>query len=125
MAFERGGFRYPIDVAQTGVEALAYLQIDAAAEAPRSPLPTLILLDIQLPGIDGLEVLSHIRNHARTRLIPVVVLTTSSEQQDLLRSYELGCNSYIQKPVNYGSFLDVVQQLGLYWLVQNLHPLLQ
>lgn len=140
LAFQRGGFSNPIVVAQDGVEALNYLfPTDDASnvltptktreqngtERPQNPLPTIILLDVQLPRINGLEVLQQIRSHPRTQLIPVIILTTSNEQQDLLTSYQLGCNSYIRKPVDYNEFLNVIHQLGLYWLFINTSPILQ
>jgi two-component system, response regulator len=141
LAFQRGGFSNPIVVAQDGVEALDYLfssdagdasaptetlrEPTSLAERPPHQLPTIILLDVQLPRINGLEVLQQIRSHPRTRLIPVIILTTSNEQQDLLTSYELGCNSYIRKPVDYNEFLNVIHQLGLYWLFINTSPILQ
>lgn len=141
LAFEQGGFRNPIVVAQDGVEALDYLfpsrdagnsvtpatlpEPDTITECLPNPLPTIILLDVQLPRINGLEVLQQIRSHPRTRVIPVIILTTSNEQQDLLTSYELGCNSYIRKPVDYNEFLNVIHQLGLYWLFTNTAPVLQ
>lgn len=140
LAFQRGGFSNPIVVAQDGVEALNYLfPTDDASnvltptktreqngtERPQKPLPTIILLDVQLPRINGLEVLQQIRSHPRTQLIPVIILTTSNEQQDLLTSYQLGCNSYIRKPVDYNEFLNVIHQLGLYWLFINTSPILQ
>jgi two-component system response regulator len=140
LAFQRGGFSNPIVVAQDGVEALNYLfPTDDASnvltptktreqngtERPQNPLPTIILLDVQLPRINGLEVLQQIRSHPRTQLIPVIILTTSNEQQDLLTSYQLGCNSYIRKPLDYNEFLNVIHQLGLYWLFINTSPILQ
>ncbi|WP_263975430.1 response regulator [Leptolyngbya sp. 7M] len=111
-------------ISPPGISSLE-MQQDSPAERPRNPLPTIILLDVQLPRINGLEVLQQIRSHPRTRVIPVIILTTSNEQQDLLTSYELGCNSYIRKPVDYSEFLNVIQQLGLYWLVINTSPILQ
>lgn len=123
MAFEQGGISNPVVVARDGVEALDYL-FGTGIYRDRSPenLPALILLDLQLPKINGLEVLQRIRNSPKTQLIPVVILTTSTEQRDLVESYTLGCNSYIQKPVDYDQFLNVIQQLGMYWLVINSPP---
>ena len=123
MAFEQGGISNPVVVARDGVEALDYL-FATGSYRDRSPedLPALILLDLQLPRISGLEVLQRIRSNSNTQLIPVVILTTSNEQRDLVESYSLGCNSYIQKPVNYDQFLKVIQQLGMYWLVINSPP---
>lgn len=123
MAFEQGGITNPVVVARDGVEALDYLfGTGIYRNRPAENLPALILLDLQLPRINGLEVLQRIRHNAKTQLIPVVILTTSNEQQDLVESYSLGCNSYIQKPVDYDRFLNVIQQLGMYWLVMNSPP---
>lgn len=123
LAFEQGGFRNPIVIAQDGVEALEYLFATSNVDRPRNQPPALILLDVQLPRINGLEVLQQIRSNSQTRVIPVIILTTSNEQQDLLTSYELGCNSYVRKPIDYNEFLNVIQQLGLYWLVTNISPI--
>lgn len=84
--------------------------------------PRLILLDLKLPRVDGLEVLKELKADARTRAIPVVVMTSSREEADLVRSYQLGVNSYIQKPVDFDQFRDIVKQLGLYWMVVNQTP---
>ena len=113
-----------VAIAGDGAEALDYL-LDAAACAGQGPpreLPTLILLDLKLPKVDGLEVLRRIRADERTKLLPVVVLTSSREEQDLVSSYSLGCNSYIRKPVDFVQFNEAVRQLGLYWLVLNESP---
>jgi two-component system, response regulator len=85
-------------------------------------MPALILLDLQLPRLNGLEVLQRLRADHRTKLLPVVILTTSNEQQDLITSYSYGCNSYIRKPVDYKQFVAAVQQLGMYWLILNESP---
>jgi CheY-like chemotaxis protein len=87
-----------------------------------SIMPALILLDLQLPRINGLEVLQRLRSDKRTKLLPVVILTTSNEQQDLINSYNVGCNSYLRKPVDYNQFVTAVQQLGMYWLLLNEPP---
>lgn len=107
-------------VVRDGVEALDYLFTRGAhANRPSSEIPQVILLDLKLPKIDGLEVLRAIRADDRTKLLPVVVLTSSLEDQDLIKSYGLGANSYVRKPVDFVQFVESVKQLGLYWLVIN------
>lgn len=110
----------PIVVARDGEQALDYLFV-RGAYADRDPtiVPQVILLDLKLPKVDGLEVLQALRADERTRLLPVVILSASNEDQDVARSYGLGANSYIRKPVDFSQFLDAVRQLGLYWLVLN------
>jgi two-component system, response regulator len=107
-------------VARDGVEALDYLfRRGDHALRPASEVPQVILLDLKLPKLDGLEVLRAIRAHDDTKLLPVVILTSSIEDRDLLEGYGLGANSYIRKPVDFTQFVDAVRQLGLYWLVLN------
>ena len=113
-------------IARDGVEALDYLfgtgpWVDGQARI----VPQVMLLDLKLPRIDGLEVLRRVRVEPRTRFLPVVILTSSCEEQDLVASYELGANSYIQKPVNFNRFTEALGQLGLYWLLLNQVPPLQ
>jgi CheY-like chemotaxis protein len=110
----------PIVVARDGVEALDYL-LGRGAHAGGATLtmPHLILLDLKLPKVDGLEVLEALRRDERTKLLPVVILTSSVEEQDLVRGYSLGANSYVRKPVDYVEFTAAVRQLGVYWLVLN------
>jgi len=110
-------------IVHDGVEAIDFL-FCTGVYADRDPreAPQLILLDLKLPKLDGLEVLKRIRADERTALLPVVVLTSSKEEQDLLQSYKLGANSYVRKPVDFSQFLDAVRQLGLYWLVINEAP---
>ena len=110
-------------VARDGQEALEYLS-GAGAYAGRdlSDLPALILLDLKLPRVPGLEVLKQIRADPRTRRMPVIILTTSGEEGDVFAGYDLGVNSYIRKPVDFNEFVEVVSQLGLYWLVLNQGP---
>jgi CheY-like chemotaxis protein len=112
-----------IVVAHDGVEALDYL-FGTGLYAGRdvSLKPSVVLLDLKLPRVDGLEVLRRVREDDRTRLLPIVVLTTSSEEQDLLDSYSLGCNSYIRKPVDFIQFSEAIRQLGMYWLLMNEAP---
>jgi len=111
-------------VAHDGVEALDYLfGRGMYASRDMSVLPQLILLDLKLPRIDGLEVLRCLRADDRTKLFPVVILTSSKEEQDLLNGYSFGANSYIRKPVDFSQFGEAVRQLGLYWLVLNEFPL--
>jgi CheY-like chemotaxis protein len=111
-------------VARDGVEALDYL-FATGAWAGRGPEddPTVVLLDLKLPRIDGLELLRRLRSDPRTKLLPVVILTSSVEERDLIRGYELGCNSYIHKPVDFLQFAEAAQHLGLYWLLLNQPPL--
>ena len=116
-AFKKSNLGNNLVMVNDGEEALAYL-LGTGDTGPK-PLPILVLLDLKLPKVDGLEVLESIRNHERTELLPVVILTSSKEQDDLVRSYKLHANSYIRKPVDFTEFVEVVQQLGLYWLVLN------
>lgn len=120
-AFERHRFGNEVVVAEDGQAALDYLLAPADGGRPR-PLPELVLLDLKLPKVDGLEVLRRIRAEERTRLLPVVVLTSSAEESDLVRSYALGANSYVQKPVSFTDFVDASRHLGMYWLVLNRSP---
>lgn len=110
-----------IVVAHDGAEALEQL-FGAPGEAGKPVLPALVLLDLKLPKVDGLEVLRRIRADPRTAVIPVVVLTTSNEQTDLLQSYRLGTNAYVRKPVVFADFVDAIRALGLFWLVVNQNP---
>ena len=110
-------------IVRDGVEALEYLfGKDGRGGCPESELPVVILLDLKLPRVDGLEVLRRIRSEAKTRMLPVVILTSSDEQRDIVESYNLGANSYIQKPVKFSEFAEAVQQMGLYWLILNMPP---
>lgn len=122
-AFKRAGITTPVDVARDGVEALDYLHARGAfASRAGQPLPVVVLLDLKLPLLDGHEVLRRIRADARTRLLPVVILTSSVEEVDLVRGYGGGANSYVRKPVSYTEFVEAARQLGLYWLVLNHEP---
>lgn len=109
-------------IAQDGVEALDYLFGTGAYAEQVTLLPQLVLLDLKLPRLDGIEVLKRIRSEDRTRRLPVVVLTTSAEQRDVLASYDSGASSYIRKPVDFSEFQDAVRQLGIYWLLLNVPP---
>ena len=110
-------------VASDGVEALDYLfGTSHYAGRDLSDMPQVILLDLKLPKMDGLQVLQRIRNHERTRLLTVVVLTTSNEERDLIESYQHGANSYVCKPVDFIEFTEAVRQLGVYWLLLNRAP---
>jgi two-component system response regulator len=102
-----------------GAEAMRFL---CESEEGKDPFPKLILLDLKLPKVDGLEILREVKSRERTKLIPVVVLTSSNEERDIIESYKLGVNSYIVKPVNFESFAKAVSELGLYWLLLNQHP---
>jgi two-component system, response regulator len=108
-------------IAHDGAEALDFL-FSPDADGVLKPLPQLILLDLKLPKVDGHEVLRRIRAEPRTRLLPVVILTTSVEEADRFEGYRLGANSYVRKPVDFAQFLAAVGQLGLYWLVLNEQP---
>jgi CheY-like chemotaxis protein len=122
-AFKRHHISNDVVVARDGVEALDYLFATGIYTGrDTSSKPTVVLLDLKLPRIDGLEVLRQLRADDRTKLLPVVVLTTSSEEQDMLSSYSLGCNSYIRKPVDFVQFSEAIRQLGMYWLLINEAP---
>ena len=122
-ALEQSHITNRLNVAEDGAEALDYL-FGTGAYAGRdvSDLPSLVLLDLKLPKLDGLEVLRRIRADARTRRLPVVILTSSQEEQDIIASYDLGANSYIRKPVDFNQFAEAIRHLGLYWLVLNEPP---
>lgn len=122
-AFRKSKIANQIVVARDGVEALDYLFATGQhAGRDNSLLPQLVLLDLKLPRLDGLQVLERIRANPTTRLLPVVILTSSTEQPDLMSGYSLGANSYIRKPVDFQEFLVAVRRLGLYWLLLNQPP---
>ncbi len=121
-AFQKRKVSNPIQVARDGEEALAVIFGTEQAPQVRVQRPKVILLDLKLPKIDGMEVLRRLRADPRTTTIPVVVMTSSREERDLVESYRLGVNSYIVKPVDFSQFTDVVQHLGMYWLVLNQPP---
>jgi two-component system, response regulator len=123
-AFEESKTFSQIVVAPDGEQALNYL-FATGPYLDRDPkvMPDVVLLDLNLPKVDGLGVLRQMRSDIRTRRLPVVVLTSSNEESDIIRSYDLGANSFVQKPVDFAEFLNAAQQLGLYWLVLNQPPL--
>jgi two-component system, response regulator len=122
-ALRRANVRNEVVVTRDGVEALDYL-FGTGPHAGRDPsvLPQVVLLDLKLPRVDGLEVLRRLRADDRTKLLPVVILTSSNEEEDRMAGYRLGANSYVRKPVDFGQFAEAVRQLGLYWLLLNEPP---
>ena len=120
-AFQKNNILNTVVVAHDGAEALDIL-LGSSVEREPLPPPAVILLDLNLPKISGLEVLRQLRSHDRTRLLPVVILTSSREEQDLIEGYRLGANSYVRKPVDFAEFLGATRQLGLYWLMLNEAP---
>lgn len=121
-AFAKNNISNRIVVVRDGAEALDWLFKRERHQGRSEPDPQVILLDLKLPKVDGLEVLRQIRENARTKLLPVVILTSSKEESDLLRGYELRANSYIRKPVDFARFVESVRELGMYWLVLNEPP---
>jgi two-component system response regulator len=122
-AFEKNGIANKVDVVEDGAEALDYLFARGRySTRAQEKLPTVVLLDLKLPKVDGLEVLQSIRADQRTKLLPVVVLTSSELEQDVVDSYNLGANSYVRKPVDFKQFTKAVRELGLYWLLLNEWP---
>ena len=122
-ALKKNNILNEVIVTRDGAEAVEYLLGSGAkSHQELSPGPAVVLLDLKLPKIDGLEVLRRIRGDHRTRLLPVVILTSSKEEQDLVAGYKLGANSYIRKPVDFNQFMEAIRQLGLYWLVLNEAP---
>jgi CheY-like chemotaxis protein len=119
-ALDKSNIVNEVVVARDGVEALDYLfGIGTHAGRDMTVMPQIILLDLKMPKLDGLQVLQRIRADERTRRLPVVVFTSSSEEEDMVKSYDLGANSYVRKPVDFDQFLEATKQLGLYWLVLN------
>jgi len=122
-ALRKNNISNEVVVARDGAEALDFLFCTGAyVSRDRHVLPEVVLLDLKLPKIDGLEVLRRLRADERTRLLPVVILTSSKEEQDVVNGYRLGANSYIRKPVDFDQFVEAVRHLGLYWLVLNESP---
>jgi two-component system response regulator len=125
-ALSRNGIINEMVVAHDGAEALDYLFCRGSyAGRDRTEMPAVILLDLKLPKIGGLDVLKQIRENHLTTLLPVVILTSSKEEQDILTSYKLGANSYVRKPIDFIQFTEAVKQLGLYWLLLNEKPPIQ
>ena len=120
LAFQRSNLVNEVIVARDGVEALAILH--GTGDTPPQPHPVVVLLDLKLPRVDGFEVLEKIRQHPSTKLLPVVVLTSSAQERDLVRTYASGANSYIVKPVDFEQFVGSAQQIGMYWLMLNRNP---
>jgi two-component system response regulator len=122
-SLKKNNISNPVIVARDGVEALDYL-FCRGSYAGRDPdhLPVVVLLDIKLPKIDGIEVLKQLRENAQTKLLPVVILTSSREEQDILNGYRFGANSYVRKPVDFVEFNEAIRHLGLYWLLWNEAP---
>lgn len=122
-AFQRSQFQNPIIVVQDGVEALDFLFARGAfGDRAGQPLPRLVILDLKLPRLGGLAVLQAMRADQRTSLIPVVILTSSKERQDLIAGYALGANSYLLKPIDFAEFMEAARVLGIYWLTMNQAP---
>ncbi len=122
-AFKKNNIKNPVVVARDGEQALAYLYATGPyAGRDVTDSPQVVLLDLKLPKIDGLEVLRRIRADERTKLLPVVILTSSREEQDIVNGYRLGANSYVRKPVDFEQFIEAARQLGLYWLLLNETP---
>jgi len=119
IALKDNNIKNKIQVARDGVEALEYLFGSVDSETLKPVGPLVVLLDLKLPRIDGLEVLKRIKSHPEAKKIPVVVLTSSSEERDIVESYRLGVNSYIRKPVDFNQFTEAANQIGLYWLLLN------
>lgn len=122
-AFRKNRIEVPVVVARDGVEALDYLfGSGIESDSRKKVMPSLILLDLNLPKVNGLEVLRRLRTDERTRNLAVVILTTSNEDKDVISSYDLGANSYVRKPVEFGEFTEAIKQLGAYWLGLNEPP---
>ena len=122
LALEKNNIANPVKVVRDGQEALDYLFYKGKYAGSDHALPNLVLLDLKLPKVDGIDVLNLIKADRKLKLIPVVVLTSSKEDSDLLKSYDLGVNSYIRKPVDFDQFVDTVKQIGFYWLLVNEQP---
>jgi CheY-like chemotaxis protein len=119
-ALHKSGFANPVVVARDGAEALAML-LPADGRTP-TPDPAIVLLDLKLPKVDGLEVLGRLRGDPRTRRLPIVALTSSTQEDDMMTSYDLGVNAYVRKPISFPAFVEATRALGLFWLVVNEPP---
>jgi two-component system, response regulator len=124
-ALKKSNLANDVVVANDGEEALDYLFCRGkyAGSDANCDLPVVTLLDLKMPKVDGLEVLKQIRNNPRTKNLPVIILTSSREETDIIQSYNLGCNAYVRKPVEFNQFVEAVKQLGLFWLVLNEPPI--
>lgn len=121
-ALKKNNIVNPVNVVRDGQEALDYLSHKGKYSGSEHALPNLILLDLKLPKVDGVEVLRMVKNDRKLKVIPVVILTSSKEESDMVKSYNLGVNSYIRKPVDFDQFTEVVKQIGFYWLLINEPP---
>ncbi len=121
-AFKKSNVVNQVDVVRDGAEALDYLFRQGAYADHHNKTPALVLLDLKLPKIDGLQVLQRLREDERTQYIPVIILTSSKEDIDIIRSYESGCNAFVRKPVDFAEFMKAVNYLGLFWLLLNRPP---
>ena len=122
LAFKRSNMANPVVVAEDGAKALDHLFGGGAFASPDAALPVLMILDLNLPRVSGLEVLRRVRAEERTRYLPVVILTTSNEDEDVIDSYALGANAYVRKPVAFEEFLTATARLGMFWLLANVNP---
>ncbi len=122
LALEKNNIANPVKVVRDGQEALDYLFYRGRYAEQDHPLPNLVLLDLKLPKVDGIEVLQKLKADRKLKLIPIVVLTSSKEETDVIKSYDLGVNSYIRKPVDFDQFVNTVKQIGFYWLLLNEQP---
>lgn len=125
LAFDESGVANSLEIVRDGAEALDYIFASGSWAGRAGGNPKLILLDLKLPKIGGLEVLRLLRAEPRTQLIPVVILTSSVEEQDVIRGYRLGCNSYLRKPVDFDQFSQAVRNLATYWLMLNEQPMME
>lgn len=121
-ALKKNNIADTVAVVHDGAEALDYLFSTGKYSMPNTPLPDLVLLDLNLPKISGIEVLQHIRQNERTKLLPVVILTTSNDEEDIIKSNQYGANSFVRKPVSFDHFVESIRQLGVQWKLSNQIP---